>query len=72
MAKVLQSRHQMGHKASSGRERSGLVEWTVVDDGNSPPTEPNALKPEVDDVAQTTSDRVQVLCIILLRQRLES
>lgn len=60
MAKVLQSHHQTGHKGSSSRSR--LVEWTVEnDDGNSPSTDQNALKPEVDGVAQTTSNRVQVL-----------
>nr|XP_060617350.1 complement C1q tumor necrosis factor-related protein 3 isoform X1 [Anolis sagrei ordinatus] len=65
VAKVLQSRHQIGPKGSSSREllrqRSRLVEWTVEDDddGNSPSPDPNALKPEVDDVAQTTSNRVQ-------------
>lgn len=68
VAKVLQSHHQSGHKGSSSKElltqRSRLVEWTVEDDGddgNSPSTDPNALKPEVDDVAQATSNRVQVL-----------
>ncbi|XP_066473789.1 complement C1q tumor necrosis factor-related protein 3 isoform X1 [Tiliqua scincoides] len=63
MAKVLQSHHQTGHKGSSSRDlvrqRSRLVEWTVENDGNSPSTDQNALKPEVDDVAQTTSNRVQ-------------
>lgn len=66
VAKVLQSHHQTGHKGSSSREllrqRSRLVEWTVeAEDGNIPSADPNALKPEVDDIAQTTSDRVQVL-----------
>ncbi|XP_048360123.1 complement C1q tumor necrosis factor-related protein 3 isoform X1 [Sphaerodactylus townsendi] len=64
VAKVLQSHHQTGHKGSSSREllkqKSRLFEWTVEEeDGNVPSTDPNALKPEVDDVAQTTSDRVQ-------------
>ncbi|KAJ7335068.1 hypothetical protein JRQ81_013009 [Phrynocephalus forsythii] len=64
VAKVLQSHHQTALKGSSSREllrqRSRLVEWTVEDDdGNSPSTDPNALKPEVDDVAQATSNRVQ-------------
>ncbi|XP_026571395.1 complement C1q tumor necrosis factor-related protein 3 isoform X1 [Pseudonaja textilis] len=64
VAKVLESHHQTGHKGSSSREklrqRSQLYKWTVeaVDD-NSPSTDQNALKPDVDDVAQTTSDRVQ-------------
>ncbi|XP_061463416.1 complement C1q tumor necrosis factor-related protein 3 isoform X2 [Rhineura floridana] len=51
VAKVLQSHHQTGHKGPSSREllrqRSRLVEWTVEnDDGNSPSTDQNALKPE--------------------------
>lgn len=66
VAKVLESHHQAGHKGSSSREnlrqRSQLYMWTVeAVDGNSPSTDQNALKPDVDDVAQTTSDRVQVL-----------
>lgn len=66
VAKVLESHHQASHKGSSSREnlrqRSQLYKWTfeAVDD-NSPSTDQNALKPDVDDVAQTTSDRVQVL-----------
>lgn len=66
VAKVLESHHQTGHKGSSSREnlrqRSQLYKWTVeAVDGNSPSTDQSALKPDVDDVAQTTSDRVQVL-----------
>lgn len=63
VAKVLQSHHQTGHKGSRSREilrqRSQLVEWTI--DDNSTSTDQKAQRPEVDDVEQTTSDRVQVL-----------
>jgi len=62
VAKVLQSHHQTGHKGSRSREilkqRSQLIEWTVA---NSSSTDQNVLRPEVDDVELTTSDRVQVL-----------
>lgn len=62
VAKILQSHHQTGHKGSRSREilkeRHQLIEWTVV---NSTSTDHNVLRPEVDDVELTTSDRVQVL-----------
>lgn len=68
MAKVLQSHHQTGHKGSRSREilkqRSQLIEWTV---DNSTSTDHKVLRPEVDDVELTTSDRVQVLWINLLK-----
>ncbi|NXC13624.1 C1QT3 protein, partial [Corythaeola cristata] len=60
VAKVLQSHHQTGHKGSRSREilkqRSQLIEWTA---DNSTSTDQKVLRPEVDDVELTTSDRVQ-------------
>lgn len=68
VAKILQSHHQTGHKGSRSREilkqRNQLIEWTVV---NSTSTDHKVLRPEVDDVELTTSDRVQVLWINLLK-----
>ncbi|RLV98179.1 hypothetical protein DV515_00011025 [Chloebia gouldiae] len=60
VAKILQSHHQTGHKGSRSREilkqRNQLIEWTV---DNSTSTDHKVLRPEVDDVELTTSDRVQ-------------
>lgn len=72
VAKVLQSHHQTGHKSSRSREilnqRRQLIEWTV---DNSTSTDQKVLRSEVDDVELTTSDRVQVLWINLLKMSLK-